>query len=85
MEDTAKACQAKHAAQKARKEVEAKAREETKKRKIAEEKKKKKTLDYLQQLWDEVLAENATLLEGTRCSQVMGTKCRKTISENKKK
>jgi len=42
---------AEHAAQKARREVEEKARKEAEKQRIAEEKKKKKrTLEYLQQL-----------------------------------
>jgi len=38
-------CHAKHAAQKARREVEAKAKEETKKQRIVE---KKKKLEYIQ-------------------------------------
>jgi len=51
-------------AQKARREVEAKVRKEAKRRMVAEEKKKKKrTLEYLQQLWDKVLKKKATLLE----------------------
>jgi len=41
------ACHTEHAAQKARREVEAKAKEEAEKQKIAEEKKK---LEYIQQL-----------------------------------
>ena len=44
MQETAKACHAEHAAQKARREVEAKAKEEAKKWKIAE---KKKKLEYI--------------------------------------
>ena len=32
---------------------------------MKKKKKKKKMLEYLQQLWDKVLAEDATLLEGT--------------------
>jgi len=57
-------------AQKVKKEAEAKVRKEAKKRRVAEEKKKKKKrmLDYLQQLWDEVLVENATFLEGAEKS-----------------
>ena len=52
-------------AQKARREVEAKAKEEAKKRRIAEEKKKKKKiLEYIQQLQDEMIVEDAALLEG---------------------
>jgi len=60
--------------QKARKEAEAKTRQETKKWRIIEEKKKKKRLEYLQQLWNEVLVGNATLLEDAEGSQVMRTK-----------
>ena len=48
LEEVAKLCQAEHAAQKARKEVEAKAREEAKRQRIAEEKeKRKRILEYL--------------------------------------
>jgi len=55
---------AEHAAQKARREVEEKAREKVKRQRIAEEKKKKKRiLEYLQQLWNKVLAKEAALLE----------------------
>ena len=50
-------------------------REEAEKRRIAKEKKKKKrTLEYIQQLWDKMLAEDATLLEDTERSKVMGSK-----------
>jgi len=45
-------------AQKARKEAKAK-------KKRIMEKKKKKMLEYLQQLWDKVLAEDTALLEST--------------------
>jgi len=64
--------------------VEAKTREKAKKRRITEEKKKKKTLEYLQQLWDEVLAEDATLLEGTGGSQIIGIKYREITLGNEK-
>ena len=50
LEKAVKVHQAKHVAQKARKEAEAKIREEVKKRRITEKKKKKKMLEYLQQL-----------------------------------
>ena len=42
-------------------------KEEAEKKRVVEEKKKKKKkkiLEYLQQLWDEVLKEEAILLEG---------------------
>jgi len=52
--------------------VEAKAKEEAKKQKIVEEKKK---LEYIQQLHqDEMLEEEAALLEGAERSQVAGSK-----------
>jgi len=50
--------QAKHVAQKAKKEA--------KRRRVAEEKeKKKRILEYLQQLWNEVLEKEAIFLEIT--------------------
>ena len=54
-----------------------KARKEAKKRRIVE-KKKKKTLKYLQQLWDEILAEDAER------SQIMGSKCKEVIPGDNK-
>jgi len=51
----------------------AKAREKAEKRRLVE-KKKKKRLEYLQQLWNKVLAENAALLGGTEDSQITETK-----------
>ena len=47
MQEAAEACHAEYTAQKARREVEVKAKEEAKKRRIAE---KKKKLKYIQQL-----------------------------------
>ena len=55
-----------HADQKARREVEAKVKEEAEKQKIAEEKKKK--LEYIQQLQNKVIVEDAVLLEGSEGS-----------------
>ena len=60
LQEAVEACCAKYVAQKARREVEAKAKEEAEKQRIAEEKKK---LEYIQWLWDEVLEEEAALLE----------------------
>ena len=55
---------AEYTAQKARREVEEKAREEAKRQRVAEEKKRKRRMvEYLQLLRDEVLEEEATLLE----------------------
>ena len=57
---------AEYAAQKARKEVEEKAREKAKRQRVVEEeKKKKKKLEYLQQLQNKVLEEEVALLEGS--------------------
>ena len=62
-------------AQKSRREAEAKAKEEAERQKVVEEKeRKKRTMEYLQQLWDEVLEEEAALLEGAEEFQVMGFK-----------
>jgi len=61
-----RSCQAEHVAQKARKEAETKVREKAKKRRVTKkEEKKKRTLEYLQQLQDKVLAEDAALLKST--------------------
>jgi len=66
---------AEHAAQKARREAEAKAKEEAERQRVAEEEeRKKRTMEYLQQLQNEVLEEEATLLEGAEGSQVAGSK-----------
>jgi len=56
------------------------------KKKLVKEKKKKKRLEYLQQLWDEVLVEDTTLLEAAEDFQIMRTKCKKitTISSENK-
>jgi len=62
-------------AQKARREVEAKAKEETKRQRVVEEEeRKKRMMEYLQRLWNEVLEEEAALLEGAEGSQVVRSK-----------
>jgi len=64
--------------------VEAKAKEETKRQRVAEkEERKKRTMEYLQRLRDEVLEEEATLLEGAKGSQVMGFKCKEVAAGDK--
>ena len=73
MQEAVETCYAEHAAQKARREVEAKAKEEAKKQRIVEEKEK---LEYIQRLWDEVIAEDATLLKGAEGFQITEYKCR---------
>ena len=70
MQEAVEAHHIEHVAQKTRREMEAKGKKEVKKRRIAEQKKKKKKrmLEYLQQLWDEVLEKEAILLEGAEGS-----------------
>ena len=75
------ACYAEHVAQKARREVEAKAKEETKKWRIVKEKKKK--LEYIQWLWDKVIVEDTTLLKGSERSQVAESKYKEVASRDK--
>ena len=65
MQEAAETRHAECVAQKARREAEAKAKEEAEKQKIVE---KKKKLEYIQWLWDEVLEEEAVLLEGAEGS-----------------
>ena len=75
--------EARHAervAQKARREAEARAKEKAERQMVAEEEeRKKRTRKYLQRLWDEVLEEEAVLLERAEGSQVVGSK-RKEIA-----
>jgi len=68
LEETVETYHVEHIDQKTRKVVEAKTREEAEKRRLVEEEKKKKRLKYLQQLQDEVLVEDATLLESAEGS-----------------
>ena len=69
LEEAAKLCRTEHTAQKARREAEAKAKKETERQRVAEEeKRKKRTMEYLQQLRDEVLDEEAALSEGAEGS-----------------
>ena len=81
LQEVVEAHRAEHVAQKARREVEAKAKKEAKKQRIAE---KKKKLEYIQQLQDKVIVENTTLLEGSEGSQVAGSKHKEVTSENEK-
>jgi len=75
LEEVAKLLQVEHMAQKARREAEAKAKEEAERQRVAEEEeRKKRTMEYLQWLRDEVLEEEAALLEGAKGSQVVGSK-----------
>jgi len=77
LQKAAEARCAERAAQKARREAEARAKEEAERQRVAEEEERKKRMvEYLQQLQDEVLEEEAALLEGAEGSQVMGSKCK---------
>ena len=67
LEKAVKLCWAEYIAQKARREAEAKARKKAERQRVMEEEeKRKRTLDYLQQLQDEVLEKEAALLEGAK-------------------
>ena len=81
LQEVVEACCVERVAQKARREVEAKAKEEAKKWRIAE----KKKLEYIQWLWDEVLGEEAVLLEGDEGSQVTGSKHKEIAAGDKEK
>ena len=73
---------AERAAQKARREAEAKAKEEAERQRVAEEEERKKRMvEYLQRLRDEVLEEEAALLEGAEGSQVVGSKRKEITAE----
>ena len=67
-------------AQKARREVEEKVWEKAKRQRVAEEKKK---LEYIQWLQDEVLEEEAILLEGAGGFQVTGSKHKEIAARDK--
>ena len=70
-----------HVAQKARREAEAKAKEEAERQRVVEEEeRKKRTREYLQRLWDEVLEKEAILLEGAEGFQVAGSKCKEVAT-----
>jgi len=49
-----------------------------------EEERKKRTMEYLQQLQDEVLEKEAALLEEAEGSQVVGSKRKEIIAEDEK-
>ena len=81
-----KAAEAHRAAQKARREVEARAKEEAKRQRVAEEEeRKKRTREYLQRLRDEVLEKEAALLEGAEGSQVAGSKRKEVAAGGEEK
>ena len=70
-------------AQKAKREAEEKAQEEAKRQRVVEEEeRKRRTIEYLQQLWDEVLEKEATLLEGAKGFQVVGSKWKEVAARD---
>jgi len=75
LEEAAKLRRAERTAQKARREAKAKAKEEAERQRVAEEEeRKKRTMEYLQRLRDEMLEEEAALLERAEGSQAVGSK-----------
>jgi len=75
LQEAAEACCTEHTAQKARREAEAKTKKEAERQRVTEkEERKKRTREYLQRLQDEVLEEEAVLLEGAKGSQIAGSK-----------
>jgi len=83
LEKVAKLRWAEHMAQEARREAEAKAKEEAGRQRVAEEEeRKKRTMEYLQRLQDEVLEEEAVLLEGAEGSQAAGFKYKEVAARD---
>ena len=86
LQKAAEARRAERAAQKARRKAEAKAKEEAERQRVAEEEeRKKRTMEYLQQLRDKVLEEEAGLLEGAEGSQVAGSKRKEVAAGGEEK
>ena len=66
--------------------MEAKAKEEAERQRVAkEEKRKRRTMEYLQQLQNEVLEEEAILLEGAEGSQIAGSKCKEVATRDEER
>ena len=64
--------------------MEEKTWEEAERQRVAEEEeRKRRTIEYLQWLQDEVLEEEATLLERAEESQVTGSKCKEIATRDK--
>ena len=75
---------AKCVAQKTRREVEEKAWKGAKKQRVVEEEeRKRRTIEYLQWLWDEMLEKETTLLEGAEKSLVVESKCKEVAAGDK--
>ena len=80
----AKLHRAEYIAQKTRRKAEKKAKEEAERQRVAEEEEKnKKMMEYLQQLWDEMLEEEATLLEEAEGFQITESKQKEVATGDK--
>jgi len=85
LEKAAKLHRAECAAQKARREAEAKVKKEAKRQRVAEEEeRKRRIMEYFQRLRDKVLEEEAALLEGAEGSQVAGSKHKEVAARDEK-
>ena len=84
LEEAAEAHCIECAAQKTRKEAEAKVREKAKKWRLVEKKKKKRRLKYIQQLQNKVLAKDTILKKRAEESQNTGSKHKEVTLRNKK-
>ena len=85
LEEVVEACYIKYATQKVRKVIKVKVKEKVKKQRLVEEKDKRKQLEYLQQLQNEVLVEDAVFLGSIEGSQAMRSKYKEVISKDKKR
>ena len=52
---------------------------------MEEEKRKRRTMEYLQQLQNEVLEEEAILMEGAEGSQIAGSKCKEVATRDEER
>jgi len=80
LEEVAEAYCVEYAVQKVRKVAKAKTREKAEKWRLVKEEEKKKWLEYLKQLWNKILAKNATLLGDTKTFQIIGSKRKKVTT-----
>ena len=49
---------------------------------MEEEERKRRTIEYLQWLWNKMLEEEAALLEGAEESQVVESKCKEIVARD---
>ena len=85
LEEAARLCWAECTAQKARREAEKKAQEKAERQRVAEkEERKRRMVEYLQQLCNKMLEEEAALLERAKEFQVIGSKHKEVIVGDEK-